>query len=126
MPGRSSPGSGRSRSSSASSTFRPVNASTSAGSSRGTRNGWLESGLAAGRVSLAGSAASAASRRASSTCEGSSRPRAAATNNTRARPSRPSPSASNPAVSLRALWLTPRSRSLTVRGLTRADSASSS
>ena len=53
-------------------------------------------------------------------------PRAAATNSPLTGPSRPSASASRTAVSLWAVRLMPRSRSLTVRGLTPAASASSS
>ena len=52
--------------------------------------------------------------------------RAAATNSPRAGSARPSASASSPAVSLRAVRLMPRSRSLTDRGLRPAASASSS
>ncbi len=54
------------------------------------------------------------------------RPRAAATNTGRTGSARPSAAASNSAVSLRAVRLMPRSRSLTDRGLTPAASASSS
>ena len=54
------------------------------------------------------------------------RPRAAAANSSRVVPVSPSASASSRAVSRRAVWLTPRSRSLTVRTLTPAPRASSS
>ena len=54
------------------------------------------------------------------------RPRAAASNSTRAQPSRPSASTSSRTVSLCGVVARPRSRSLTVRGLTAAASASSS
>ena len=54
------------------------------------------------------------------------RPRAAAMNSVRGCPVRLSASASSPAVTLRAVRLTPRSRSLTDRGLTSAAAASSS
>ena len=68
----------------------------------------------------------ACSRAAASASAASARPRAAATNSSRAGPARPSASASSTAVSLRAVRLTPRSRSLTDRGLSFAASASSS
>src|SRR5580693_6953215 len=63
---------------------------------------------------------------AARTSPAGARPRAAATNSSRAGPSRPSAPASNSAVSLRAVALIPRSRSLIARWLTRAASASSS
>ena len=63
---------------------------------------------------------------AASTSAAGARPRAAATNKSRTAPARPSAPASNSAVSLRAVRLTPRSRSLTDRGLRPAASASSS
>ena len=57
---------------------------------------------------------------------GQAPPARAATNNSATAPGRPSARASNTAVSLRAVRLMPRSRSLTGRGLTPAASASSS
>ena len=63
---------------------------------------------------------------AASTLLGGAAPPAAATNNASADPARPSASASSSAVSLRAVRLMPRSRSLTDRGLSCAASASSS
>ncbi len=65
-------------------------------------------------------------RLAASTCAAWMRPRAAATNNDRTGSARPSAPASSTAVSLRAVRLIPRSRSLTDRGLKPAASASSS
>ena len=65
-------------------------------------------------------------RRAASTSAAGTRPRAAATNNARAGSARPSAPASSSAVSLRAVRLMPRSRSLTDRGHRLAASASSS
>jgi len=66
------------------------------------------------------------SRTAVSTSAAGTRPRAAATNNALAGSARPSAPLSNRAVSLRAVRLMPRSRSLTDRGLRPAASASSS
>ena len=68
----------------------------------------------------------ASPRRAASTSAAGARPRAAATNTGRTGSARPSAAASNSAVSLRAVRLMPRSRSLTDRGLRPAASASSS
>jgi hypothetical protein len=65
-------------------------------------------------------------RAAASICAVGACPRATATNSSRAGPARPSARASSSAVSLRAVRLIPRSRSLTERGLTLAASASSS
>ena len=65
-------------------------------------------------------------RTAASTSAAGARPRAAATNKGRTGSARPSAPASNSAVSLRAVRLMPRSRSLTDRGLRPAASASSS
>ena len=67
-----------------------------------------------------------ASSRADSNSATGARPRAAATNNSRCGPARFSASASSSAVSLRAVRLMPRSRSLTDRGDRLAASASSS
>ena len=64
--------------------------------------------------------------RAASTSAAGTRPRAAATNKGRTGSARPSAAASNSAVSLRAVRLMPRSKSLTDRGLRPAASASSS
>ena len=65
-------------------------------------------------------------RRRDPASSGPARPFAAASNSARAGPIRPSASASSRAVSLRAVRLMPRSRSLTERGLSLAASASSS
>src|SRR5215467_11686176 len=81
-----------------------------------------------GRVLVAAAAAApgAASRTAASTSAAGARPRAAATNRSRAGLARPSAPASSSAVSLRAVRWMPRSRSLTDRGDSPAASASSS
>ena len=63
---------------------------------------------------------------AASTPAAGARPRAAASNSARCGPANPSASASSRAVSLRAVRLIPRSRSLTDRGERLAASASSS
>jgi hypothetical protein len=65
-------------------------------------------------------------RAAASTRAAGARPQAAAMNKTRTGSARPSAPARSTAVSLRAVRLMPRSRSLTDRGLTLAASASSS
>ena len=70
--------------------------------------------------------ASSASALAARTSAAGTRPRAAATNTPRTGPARPSASANSSAVPLCGARLTPRSRSLTVRGLSLAASASSS
>jgi hypothetical protein len=99
----------------ASSLSRPVKLAISRGSAR----------VAAAAEAPAAPSAAAASRAASTSAAGA-RPRAAATNAARTGPIRPSASASSPAVSLRAVRLTPLSRSLTDRGERLAASASSS
>ena len=71
-------------------------------------------------------AAPPARRTAVSTSAAGTRPRAAATNNARTGSARPSAPPSSTAVSLRAVRLMPRSRSLTDRGLRPAAFASSS
>ena len=78
------------------------------------------------RLAAAADPVPAAPAAAASTSSAGARPRAAATNSSRAGPSRPSAPASSTAVSLRAVALIPRSRSLIARWLTRAASASSS
>ena len=78
------------------------------------------------RVTTAAEPSAALSSLAASTSAAGARPRAAATNSTRTCPFRLSASASITAVSLRAVRLIPRSRSLTDRGLRPAASASSS
>jgi hypothetical protein len=78
------------------------------------------------RVAAAADPPAAPSRLAASTSAAITRPRAAATNSTRTSAGRLSASASSTAVSLRAVRLIPRSRSLTDRGLMPAASASSS
>ena len=67
-----------------------------------------------------------APRAAANTCAGGALPRAAATNNSAVDPARPSAPANSTAVSLWAVRLTPRSRSLIPRGDSPAASASSS
>jgi hypothetical protein len=79
-----------------------------------------------GSVRLAADPLAAASTTAASASLAGTRPRAAPTNSSRAGPSRPSAPASSTAVSLRAVALIPRSRSLIARWLTAAASASSS
>ena len=74
---------------------------------------------------VTGGASAAARRLAASTSPAGARPRAAATNTGRTGSARPSAPASSRAVSLRAVRLMPRSRSLTDRGLRPAASASS-
>jgi hypothetical protein len=78
------------------------------------------------RVAAAANAPTATPCRAASTSAAGALPRAAATNSARTGPARPSAPASNWAVSLCAVRLTPRSRSLTDRGRTPDASASSS
>ena len=78
------------------------------------------------RVAAAVGTAVAAARWAASTSSAGARPRAAAMNTTRTSSLSSSASASSWALSLRAVRLMPRSRSLTERGLRLAASASSS
>ena len=78
------------------------------------------------RVAAAADAPGASASPAARTSRRRGPPRAAATNGTCTGPVRPSAPASSRAVSFRAVRLTPRSRSLTDRGLSPAASASSS
>src|SRR5215471_14237549 len=98
-------------SSCASSAWRPVKTATSRGSAR---------------VAAAANAPGTTACRAASTSAAGAFPRAAATNRSRTGPSSLSAPASNWAVSLCAVRLIPRSRSLTDRGDRPAASASSS
>jgi len=104
--------------SSRSSCCRPVNEAISRGSVR------VAAAAPPGTVS--GDVPSTTCRQAASTSAAGPRPRAAARNKARTGSARPSASASSKAVSLRAVRLIPRSRSLTDRGLSPAASASSS
>ena len=98
-------------SSRASSAWRPVKLAVSRGKAR---------------VAAAANAPRSCACLAASTSAVGPRPRAAATNNARTGSARSSASASSLAVSGRAVRWTPRSRSLTDRGLSPAASASSS
>ncbi len=110
-------------SSCSSSRSRPVNPATSRGSCAGTSHGCAGPGSS---LDVAGDARCVSACITASTSSAGARPRAAAMNKARAGSARFKASASNNAVSLRAVRLMPRSRSLTDRELMPAAWANSS